>query len=250
MSLQCTIDQSVAIGPSGVATIAYTDFGGQVRVMQRTRMGWTTPSSLPVQVRNVDVDMGKGGIATLIWQTARRKLQTTTFSHGQFGEPRLIPGPRKFISSPNVAASRDGSATFTWAMGRPNRLDAVKSVHQSPRGRLSRRSVIAPVGPLCSNLAVSNNRRGDAAIAWAAPPNKSTSIQLASLSRDSHQWSEVSQASDGQLGYSCGEPALAVARDGSIVVAWQDFDETQPTNDFPPYPIQIVVRRTTAPVGE
>jgi hypothetical protein len=232
---------AVTIGPAGGATVLYQNLEGHLTARRRTPSRWQPPVPLPARTATFDAASGAPGVTVAVWKTPRTKLKTARFADGAWTRPRLVADPIRDVFDPSVTAARDGSADFAWLSGSFENARAVRAAHQAESGTLGRAQVLcrAPWG--CGGNTLAGTGRGDAFVAWTGPlVNGTLPVQVAWHDANSQQWSDAVTISGDYPAED--RPSMAVAADGSAVVAWLQADPRLDPSDYPS--VRVVVNQS------
>lgn len=212
-------------------------------------------------VADATVGVDARGTATVVWTQAVRRHRFGPLSHssvtvavggpsGRFGAPVRLGGTADFVDAePRLAVAPNGDAVVLWSD-----RDGLRAVRRPP-GRCATRRPRACFGPvqrlpIGADHTVIFGPRATAYAAWAGwsalARGQQPRIHLA-VARRGRRFGSPRPISP--RGVPASQPAIAVARDGSAVLAWRRSDPATPAEDLAG-PIQAAVRDPQGRVSE
>jgi hypothetical protein len=212
-----TTNRSVHVsGRRGAATIVRT----RIRLPDGRLGRVQTISSSDGLVAGPQIGVDDAGNVTAVWSQAGRHLSVVAAyrPHGKrFGRPVEIGRSRHFNDArPALAVGPSGDAVVAWNEGR--------SVRVARRGVGPCRCFGTPRSlPKGSDQTVAIGPRGSAYVVWAAelrpaPAEVDTRLRLATYGRDGRVLGREHYLTTSG---DASQPALAVQRDGTALVAWR-----------------------------
>lgn len=214
------------ISSRGVATVAFTTFGPPGLVLFRhDSQGWTRAPRLLGARRpmGVAMDSRTGETAVVAWQDPRSGRYMTARYDGRWSGVRQISEPLGPTLDSHVVAGRDGSAVFTWTMGKGVHCGDLRSVYQPAAGQPAgppQTIASGASGSCAAPVSLAVGPQGEAVLAWFASDRKGREVRVTSRGPGDEEWADSEAIARDDHFAALQMPAAAIARDGSALVAW------------------------------
>ena len=183
------------------------------------------PASSIVEVDGLDLSMdGSGGVVYIKQDNGVNHVFVSQFYQGQFGPPqRVDPGLDGPSSSARIAASEDGRLAVVFLNG-GSLYSVVASDKTQPFTQPAQVAQGSP-GAQIINPALDMSVHGAAYVVYVSTPGGGGGdIHVARLGDTDQSFTQFSgtldQDSGHQAGTGNGRPSVAVAADGTAIVAW------------------------------
>ena len=136
------------------------------------------------------------------------------------GVTATLPGTGGAALIPEVAMAAGGEAVIAW-LGDDGTASRVRALTVSPAGVLGPLKTLSTDAADAENVGVGIDADGDAVVSWLRFTNQNFRVHARTLSAGSALGARLMLSGGGQDAF---RPDVAVAADGSSVVAWQRFD--------------------------
>ena len=170
------------------------------------------------------VGVDEDGAALIAWEYgtgSQRRIQAVTRSAGAvLGVTATLPGTGGAAVIPEVAMAPGGEAVVAW-LGDDGTASRVRALTVSPAGVPGLLQTLSTAPVDAENVGVGIDADGDAVVSWLRFTNQHFRVHARTLSAGSALGQPLTLSGGGQDAF---RPDVAVAADGSSVVAWQRSD--------------------------